>query len=452
MTATERRASLGLAAIVALRMLGLFLIFPVFALYAEGLAGVTPLLVGVAVGAYGLTQAIFQIPFGMLSDRLGRKPVIAAGLLLFAAGGVVAGLSESIWGVILGRVLQGSGAVAAAVMALAADLTREEQRTKAMAIIGMTIGFSFMLALVAGPLLDAWIGVPGIFWSTSVLAMLGIVLLFAIIPTPSESRVHRDAEPVREQFGSVLRDRMLIRLDFGIFALHMMLTAIFLVVPLELRDSAGLEPGRHWLVYLPVLLLSVVFMVPLIFQAERKGRMRAVFFGAILLLATAQVGMAAGFHGLWPLALWLVVLFTGFNLLEATLPSLVSRLAPADSKGTAMGIYSTSQFAGAFTGGVVGGWLHQVAGLEGVFLLGAGVAVVWLVVAAGMRFPVSVSSRLMHVEVTDDVAAHALERRLLDIPGVLEATVIAADATAYLKVDRRRLDEAALGAISAGAA
>ncbi len=452
MNATEKRASFGLAIIISLRMLGLFLIFPVFALYAEGLVGVTPLLVGVAVGVYGLTQAIFQIPFGMLSDRLGRKPIIAVGLLLFAVGSVVAALSDSIWGVILGRVLQGSGAVAAAVMALAADLTREEQRTKAMAVIGMSIGFSFMLALVAGPVLDGWIGVAGIFWLTAVLALAGVILLFTAIPTPVESRIHRDAEPVAEQFGSVLRERVLLRLDFGIFALHMMLTALFLVVPLELRDMGGLAVNRHWLVYLPVLLISIAFMVPMIIQAERKGRMRSVFLVAIALLAIAQFGMATAAASLWALALWLVVLFTGFNVLEATLPSLVSRLAPADSKGTAMGIYSTSQFAGAFVGGVMGGWLHQQMGIHGVFLLGGVMAVLWLLVARGMRFPGSVSSRLIHVDVVDDGAAMVMEQRLRDVPGVVEARVIAADATAYLKVDRRRLDEAALGAISAGAA
>ena len=452
MTGTERRAAIGLAAIVSLRMLGLFLIFPVFALYAEGLAGVTPLLVGIAVGAYGLTQALFQIPFGILSDRVGRKPVIAAGLLLFAAGSVVAALSDSIWGVIAGRMLQGSGAVAAAVMALAADLTREEQRTKAMAIIGMSIGFSFMLALVLGPVLDSWIGVPGIFGLTAVLALLGIVLLFGGIATPVESRVHRDAEPVLGQIGRVLRDANLLRLDFGIFALHMVLTAVFLVVPLALRDTAGLAAGRHWLVYLPVLLLAVALMVPLIIQAERKGRMKPVFLGAIALLAAAELGLAFGASGLWSLAAWLVALFTGFNLLEATLPSLVSRLAPAESKGTAMGIYSTSQFAGAFAGGAFGGALHHAAGAHGVFLLGAGVALVWFLLALGQRFPAGVSSRLLRVSVADEEAASALESRLRAVPGVVEARVIAAEATAYLKVDRRRLDQAALDAISAGAA
>jgi len=452
MTGTERRAAFSLAAIVALRMLGLFLIFPVFALYAEGLAGVTPFLVGVAVGAYGLTQAVFQIPFGMISDRLGRKPVIAAGLLLFALGSVVAAVSDSIWGVIAGRLLQGSGAVAAAVMALAADLTREEQRTKAMAVIGMTIGFAFMLALVLGPILDHWIGVSGIFWLIAALALVGIGLLFTVVPDPVESRVHRDAEPVLGQFGRVLREGGLLRLDFGIFTLHMTLTALFLVIPLELRDLGGLAPSSHPLVYLPVLVLAVVFMVPLIVQAEKYGRMRGVFVGAVALLAVAQFGLAFGATGLWSMAAWLVVLFTGFNVLEATLPSLVSRLAPADSKGTAMGIYSTSQFAGAFVGGLLGGWLHHAVDIESVYLFGAVAAVLWMAVALGTRFPGSLSTRLMRVGEMDETAARLIEQRLRAVPGVLEAAVVAGDGTAYLKVDRRRLDEGALDEIAARAA
>jgi len=449
MTGNERRAASSLAAIVALRMLGLFLIFPVFALYAEGLEEVTPFLVGMAIGVYGLTQAVFQIPFGMLSDRFGRKPVIAAGLLLFAFGSVVAALSDNIWGVIAGRALQGSGAVAAAVMALAADLTREEQRTKAMAIIGMTIGFAFMVALVVGPVLDHWIGVQGIFWLIGVLAILGIVLLFVLVPNPVESRVHRDAEPVLGQFGRVLRDRGLLRLDFGILTLHMMLTALFLVVPLELRDLGGLPSQRHWLVYLPVLLVSVMFMVPLIIQAERHGRMRAVFVGAVALLTLAQIGLAFGVSGLWSMAVWLTLLFTGFNILEATLPSLVSRMAPADSKGTAMGIYSTSQFGGAFIGGMIGGWLHHAVGIHGVYQFGALAALVWIAVALGMRFPGSVSARLVRVGTMVDSAAQAMEDRLRAVPGVVEAKVVAAEGTAYLKVDRRRLDESALDEIAA---
>jgi MFS family permease len=260
-TGSEGRAAAGLAGIYALRMLGLFVILPVFAVQAQSLAGATPLLIGLAIGAYGLTQAMLQIPFGLLSDRIGRKPIIFAGLVLFAVGSVVAAMSGSIHGVILGRVLQGSGAIAAAVMALTADLTREEVRTRAMAGIGVSIGLSFALALVLGPALTHWIGLSGIFWFTALLALGGILILALVVPNPDHTGVHRDAEPVIGQLGGVLRNPELLRLDFGIFCLHLSMTSLFLVVPLALRDH-GLPVGHHWWIYLPVLALSIGLMVP----------------------------------------------------------------------------------------------------------------------------------------------------------------------------------------------
>jgi len=246
MTPTEQRAAFSLAGIYSLRMLGLFLILPVFALYAVDLEGVTPMLIGVAIGAYGLTQALLQIPFGMLSDRIGRKPVIVGGLIIFAIGSVVAALSDSIYGVIAGRALQGSGAIAAAVMALAADLTREEQRTKIMAMIGMSIGASFTLALVLGPIFNEWIGVSGIFWMTAVLALVGVYVALYLVPQPKKCQRHRDAEPVAGQFARVLSNPSLLRLDYGILTLHITITSVFLVMPLVLRDNLGIESASHW--------------------------------------------------------------------------------------------------------------------------------------------------------------------------------------------------------------
>lgn len=448
---SERRAALGLAGIYGSRMLGLFLILPVFALFAEDLAGATPLLTGLAIGIYGLTQALLQIPFGLLSDRLGRKPVILAGLLLFALGSVVAALATDIGWIIIGRALQGSGAVAAAVMALAADLTREDQRTKVMAIIGTTIGASFMLAMIMAPVLDSWVGVSGIFWITAVLAMLGASALMWVVPRPSRSRHHSDAQPVPAMFRRVLGDGQLLRLDLGIFCLHLALTAMFLVVPLALRD-AGLAPERHSLLYAPLMVLSIAAMVPFIILAERGGRMKPVFLGAIATVTLAALLLWGALGNFWGLAAALWLFFVGFNLLEATLPSLISKLAPADAKGTAMGVYSTSQFAGAFVGGVTGGWMHQHFGVHGVMLLVAAAGSLWLLVASSMRNPGRFSSRLIKVGVAGDAEADALSMRLGAVTGVEEAVVVAADGVAYLKVDKTVLDEAALDAICASGA
>ncbi len=448
MTATEKRAAVSLAGVFSLRMLGLFLILPVFALYAEDLAGNTPLLIGVAIGAYGLTQAILQIPFGLLSDHIGRKPVIVGGLILFAVGSVVAALADTMYGVILGRALQGSGAIAAAVMALAADLTREEQRTKAMAMIGMSIGMAFAIALVAGPSLGAWIGVQGIFWLTAALALAGVAIVVLVVPRPLVSRVHRDAEPVPKQFGRVLRDANLLRLDAGILILHMILTAGFVVIPVVLRDSAGLDSADHWQVYLPVLLASVVAMVPFIIMAERHRRMKQVFLGAVLLLGLAEFGLSRSVGSLTGMVVMLWLFFTAFNLLEAMLPSLVSKTAPVESKGTAMGVYSSGQFLGAFLGGLLGGWVLGQFGTQGVFLLCAGLALVWGVIALGMGSPRYLSSYLLRVGNLSDGEAQRLVSRLTRVRGVAEAVVIAEDGVAYLRVDRHALDEEALGEFS----
>jgi MFS family permease len=435
---------LSLAALYVLRMLGLFLILPVLALYAEHLAGATPLLIGLAIGSYGLTQAVLQIPFGMLSDRFGRKRIIVIGLLLFALGSAVAALAESIHGVIVGRALQGAGAIAGAVLALAADLTREESRTKVMAVIGASIGFSFALALVLGPILNAWIGVPGIFWLIAGLALGGIAFTLFVVPQPARSRLHRDTEAVPALFSRVVRDPQLLRLDAGIFILHMLLTASFVALPLVLRDQAGLPAAQHWQLYLPALVLGAALMVPGIILAERKQRMKPVFLGAILVLALSQLGLLLGLADLFAMAVLLVVFFAAFNILEASLPSLIARFAPPDAKGTALGIYSTSQFLGAFAGGAGGGWLHGAFGLSSVFVFTSLSALLWLAIAATMRNPQRLSSYLLNIGVVSETEAQRLARRLRQVPGVAEAVVIAADGVAYLKVDRQRLDESAL--------
>ncbi len=441
MTPLERRAALSLSSIYSIRMLGLFMLFPVISLYQDKLAEATPALIGLAIGIYGLTQGLLQIPFGLLSDRIGRKPVIYMGLLLFALGSVVAAMSDSIYGVIAGRALQGCGAIAAAIMALTADLTREEHRTKAMALIGMSIGTAFALALVLGPLFDHWVGLSGLFWFTAVMALLGMLVLKVMVPNAVSQRLHRDAEPVPAQFGQILRDTQLLRLDVGIFTLHMILTASFVVFPLVLQDVLGLDSARHWWVYLPVLLLSVMAMVPFIIMAERHRRMKKVFLGAVLFVGLAQLGLALWYDQFWPALFMLLLFFTAFNLLEASLPSLVSKMAPPASKGTAMGFYSSSQFLGAFLGGSLGGVLQGQFGYSSVFILGAAMALAWLLLASSMKDPRYLSSYLLNIGEIPSTQASHLSAQLTAISGVAEAIVIVEDQVAYLKVDSKALDE-----------
>ena len=450
MTSSERQAAFWLAGVFSLRMLGLFMILPVFALYAEHLRGDTPALAGLAIGIYGFSQALFQIPFGFLSDRYGRKRMIYAGLLIFALGSVVAALADSIYGVILGRALQGGGAVSAAVMALAADLTREEHRLKVMATIGVTIGVSFAASMILGPVLNGWIGVPGIFWLTGLLALLSMAVVRFQVPDPALSRVHRDAEPVAAQFGRVLHDGQLLRLNFGIFILHLLLTATFVAVPLALRD-AGLPSDRHWQVYLAALLFSMAAMAPFIILAEKRRQLKAVLLGAVLTLALTEFGLLIWHDSVLETTLLLLIFFTAFNLLEAMLPSLIAKMAPPDAKGTAMGVYSSSQFLGAFAGGALGGWLRGLFGLPGVFTLATLAALVWLIVAWSMKSPRYLSSYLLNVGILDEVEAGLLTLRLREAPGVAEAVVVATEGVAYLKVDRQILDEAALQQIAAPA-
>ena len=448
MTGGERKAAMSLASICSLRMLGLFMILPVFALYAETLEGVTPLMIGLAIGIYGLTQALFQIPFGMLSDRIGRKPVIAMGLLIFALGSVVAAMADSILWVVIGRALQGSGAIAAAIMALTADLTREEHRVKAMAMIGGSIGLSFAFALIMGPVVNSWVGVDGIFWITAVLAIIGIGVLYKIVPTPINSRFHRDTEPVPEQFKTVLSNSELLRLDAGIFILHMVLTATFVVVPFALRDFAHLSVDDHWQVYLPVILIAMLVMVPFIIVAEKRRRIKQIMTGAIVVLAISEFLLMIDHSSSSSIFFALLLFFIAFNVLEASLPSLVAKTSPTHIKGTAMGVYSSAQFLGAFVGGVSGGIVYGAYGLEGVFGLCGVMLLFWAYLAATMRNPKYLGSFMVNVGDVDEAQAKQLVNEMAHVTGVAEVVVIPEDGIAYLKVDVHALDKKALLAFS----
>lgn len=441
----ERQAVASLSVLYAFRMLGLFMVLPVLSLYGGSYSGSSALLMGVALGAYGCSQALLQIPFGMLSDKIGRKPVIAMGLIIFALGSVLAACAESVYELILGRFLQGCGAIASAIMALVSDLTSEENRTKAMASIGASIGLSFSLALVLGPLLAAAGGLDLIFAVTALLAVVGLLVLWRWVPSPVvQERRHREAGAVPELFMATLCNRELLRLNFGIFTLHACLMASFLVLPNILELNLGLDREYHWSIYLPVLLLAFAVMLPFVIVAEKKRKIKPVFVSAVALLAAMLLLQGFVQYSLGLMLTALFLFFVAFNLLEATLPSLVSKVAPAGSKGTAMGLYSTCQFLGAFLGGVAGGWGLQRYSVEAVYWGSAGLALVWLGVAFLMRPPSFLTGVFVSLKGSDlDASATALR----SLPGVHELVVIREECAAYLKVDAREFDREAAAAI-----
>jgi MFS family permease len=384
MSALEIRASVSLASIFALRMLGLFLILPVFAIHAQTLpGGGSATMVGLALGIYGLTQSFGQIPLGAASDRYGRKRIIVIGLLLFAIGSLICALADDIYWVIAGRAVQGAGAISAAVTAFIADATREEHRTKAMAMVGGSIGLTFAGSLVGAPLLYDWIGMAGMFYLIAILSIAAIFVVVYVTP---------QAPPLPKKpasFKEVLRDPELMRLNYGVFALHVTQMAMFVVVPAALVSQLGLPVQEHWKVYLPVVLASFALMLPPIFIGEKRGMMKHVFVAAIALLVLVQVAMGVVFMiagaPAWMLVCMLLLFFIAFNVLEATQPSLVSRIAPAAGRGAALGVYNTLQALGLFCGGALGGWLVQNVGPASVFILGTVLSLAWLIIAANMK-------------------------------------------------------------------
>ena len=386
LSAAEKRVALSLSFVFFLRMLGLFILLPVLALAGSAYHDATPQLLGLALGIYGLTQAGLQIPFGMLSDRYGRKPIIVTGLLIFIAGSLLAALSDSVYGLILGRALQGAGAVAAAIIALAADLTSEQSRTRVMALIGISIGLAFSIAFILGPLLYATVGLPGLFYLGAALGGLAILILLLAVPAPSIPLPEGGTEP---QAGSHLRDLKtvfmhggLLRLNYSIFTSHLILMANFVVVPVALRDFAGLQTAAHWQLYLAVLFLSLFIMVPFIILSERRHKTRLFFILSILLILLSQAGLWFFHTGYLLIGAWLTLFFGAYNYLEAFLPSEVSKIVAPDKKGAALGLYSTAQFIGIFIGGLTGGVLHQHFGIGAVHLLCLLMALLWLLFIA----------------------------------------------------------------------
>lgn len=444
MTIGERRAVSGLAGLYALRMLGLFMVLPVLSIYSADLAGASPALIGMAIGGYGLTQALLQIPFGFLSDKVGRKAVIVGGLVLFIIGSVVAAMSESIYGVIIGRCLQGSGAIASSIMALLSDLTREQIRTRAMAVVGMSIGLSFSVALVLGPVISQPFGLAGLFWFTAVLATLGLLVIWKWVPTPQLYAPQREATVQKAQLTDILKNPELLRLDLGILILHLIMTATFVVIPLRLLELDMLA-SDHWMVYLPIMILSFLAMVPFIIIAEKKRKMKPIFLLAITLVALSQLLMGVMTSESLPALLGLMFLyFMAFNLLEASLPSLISKIAPAGQKGTAMGVYSSSQFFGAFIGGALGGWMYGAMGIDAVLTMCGVLAVLWAIAAMGMQPPRHLTGKVVNVPDTELNTTDAFSARLLSVPGVEEVVIVLDEKAAYMKVDKKSLDEQAL--------
>jgi predicted MFS family arabinose efflux permease len=375
LTRSEFRSTASIAAIYMARLLGLFMIYPVFAHFAGGLTGATPTTIGLALGAYGLTQGLLQIPFGLLSDRLGRRTMVVLGLAIFCIGSVTAALSHSIWGVLVGRALQGAGAIGSVLLASVADVTRSETRTRAMAIVGVSIGFSFMVAVVLGPLVAVVAGLSGIFWLTAVLALIGIAIASVVIPTRETHEAGIGVAPTSMR--QLVTDRRLLELDFAIFTLHATMTALFLAVPLIVSHGMGLGGGSAWVLYLPVLAAAAVLMVPFVIIAEKHGRMDQIRLLAIALIGLSELILLLLGGSEIGIVVALVVFFTAFTVLEALLPSALTKAAPASAKGTASGLYSSSQFIGIFFGGTVGGLAMEHGGVSAVIAFVLALTVIW---------------------------------------------------------------------------
>ena len=435
----EKKAAFSLASVFGLRMLGLFMILPVFAIYGEQLMGYSPIWIGLAIGAYGLTQALLQIPMGILSDKFGRKPVILAGLVIFLLGSVVAAMSDTIYGVVLGRALQGMGAIASAILALAADLSREEQRPKVMATIGMFIGVSFTIAMIIGPIVAQAFGLSGLFWFIAILTIFAMLTIQFVVPNSINTAPKGDNVALPSKLGSLVRDGQLSRLNGGVFILHMALTACFVTLPKQFVAS-GLVLEQHWQLYLPTLLGSFFLMVPFMIIAIKKQKEKQMFSVAVALLTLALLLLWYLPSTMTTLVVLVMMFFTAFNYLEATMPSILSRIAPAGVKGSVMGIYSSSQFLGAFAGGILGGFIASKFGEQTIFLVMALFGLVWLFLTLGMKPLKKSKAYSFATNIVSDEKAREVAEKLSEMPGVIEAIIMHDEAVAYLKVDEKVVD------------
>ncbi len=445
MNKSYRKNTLALASIFSLRMLGLFMILPVLTLYQHQLIGATPTLIGLALGIYGLMQALLQIPFGLLSDKIGRKKVITGGLLLFVIGSIVAACSTSIHGIILGRALQGMGAIGSTILALTADLIPVEHRTKAMATIGMMIGVSFFIAMIVGPILNNHFHLSGLFWITTLLACLGIVVVHTCIPTPKTFISHRDVETIPNQLLKLLKEPELLRLDIGILIQHATLTALFIALPLLLQSTTGTHSAQQSMLYLYSAVPAFFVMIPFVIIAEKKRKMRTVFLSAIGLICITVASLTYFNHNLFSIGICLFLFFAAFSLLEAVLPSLISKLAPAGNKGSAMGIYSSCQFLGIFTGGLLGGVVLKFTGSNGVFIFCGALSLLWLLIALRMKPVPHLATCLIAIQTDDINTAKEITQTLSKANGVYDAMLAFEEQTVHLKIDSQLTSQQALG-------